>query len=132
MSADPVTTTDTKSANPVADAIDAFVAQLADVRKRIAHLKAIDKELAAKVRSFVPAGTIREPHADMLVTVTQPMAFDPEMARKILSPKVLASITEKVTTETISEKLAVEILPGKLFKACQTPKGEPRITFGGK
>lgn len=113
---------DAENATELAQAVSA----LADVRRRIAGLKAAENVYAKRVRELLPVGTQGKEIAGERVTVTQAMKFSPELARKILSPVVLASIAVPV----IDPKLAEQMLPGAVFEQCKVPNGQPRITFG--
>ncbi|HEY6020439.1 MAG TPA: hypothetical protein VIY48_11175, partial [Candidatus Paceibacterota bacterium] len=102
------------------------VAQLADVRRRLATLKATERELSARARDLIPVGTKSAVFGSETVTVTQPQRFSATLATQVLSPEVLASISRTV----IDPALAERNLSPALYDACKENYGTPQVRLG--
>lgn len=98
--------------------------RLADVRTRMASLKATGDALAAEIRAILQ-GTEDVTVGSMRVTCKPSKRFSVTLAETLLSKAVLDSISET----KVSDKLAKELLPPKTYEACRENHGEPRITF---
>ncbi|MFW6598152.1 hypothetical protein ACOCHS_06440 [Propionibacteriaceae bacterium Y2011] len=61
------------------------------------------------------------------ITVTPTRRFNETRAREVLSPDLVAAITE--VKSTVSAMLAKRVLSGADYEACQTVAGKPRVTI---
>jgi hypothetical protein len=103
-----------------------IAARVHDLGQRIKALQEAQEEAKTALRALLkPAGeAYRAGPVD--ISISQPTRFDPARAKLLLSPQMLAEVSETVTV--INEDLAKAKLSGELFAACRGPYGKARVS----